>query len=75
MFVDFSNKIYIKIIFTDVLSQMPSYAKKIDRNFIKEKKDKGYETITLTIECSALIQNKFSPKLKDPDSFSIPCVI
>ena len=29
----------------------------------------------LTAECSAIIQNNMPPKLKDPGSFSIPCVI
>ncbi|KEH15543.1 hypothetical protein MTR_0848s0010, partial [Medicago truncatula] len=33
------------------------------------------ETVNLTEERSAIIQNKFPPKLKDPGSFSIPCVI
>ena len=33
------------------------------------------ETVNLTKECSAIIQNKLPPKLKDPGSFSIPCVI
>lgn len=32
-------------------------------------------TVVLTEECSATIQNKMPPKLKDPGSFSIPCVI
>ncbi|XP_050897066.1 uncharacterized protein LOC127103868 [Lathyrus oleraceus] len=29
----------------------------------------------LTVECSAIIQNNIPPKLKDPGSCSIPCVI
>ncbi|XP_074313911.1 uncharacterized protein LOC141649111 [Silene latifolia] len=33
------------------------------------------ETIAFTEECSALLQSKSSPKLKDPGSFSIPCTI
>ncbi|XP_050894510.1 uncharacterized protein LOC127101202 [Lathyrus oleraceus] len=32
-------------------------------------------TVKLTEECSVIIQNKMPPKLKDPGSFSIPCVI
>ncbi|XP_075498035.1 uncharacterized protein LOC142536422 [Primulina tabacum] len=31
--------------------------------------------VNLTENCSALVQNKIPPKLKDPGSFSIPCVI
>ena len=28
----------------------------------------------LTQECSAILQNKLPPKMKDPGSFTIPCV-
>ncbi|XP_050890444.1 uncharacterized protein LOC127095855 [Lathyrus oleraceus] len=31
--------------------------------------------MTLTAKCSALVKNNMHPKLKDPGSFSIPCVI
>ncbi|XP_075500124.1 uncharacterized protein LOC142538709 [Primulina tabacum] len=34
-----------------------------------------FETVTLSEECSAILQNKLPPKLKDPGSFSIPCTI
>ncbi|XP_050897759.1 uncharacterized protein LOC127104621 [Lathyrus oleraceus] len=44
---------------------MPSYAKFLDDD----------STVALTEECSAIIQNNMSSKLKDPGSFSIPCVI
>jgi hypothetical protein len=40
----------------------------------KRKLDKD-STVALTEECSAIFQNKMPPKLKDPGSFSIPCVI
>ncbi|GKV35161.1 hypothetical protein SLEP1_g43465 [Rubroshorea leprosula] len=31
--------------------------------------------VKLNEECSAILQNKLPPKLKDPGSFSIPCII
>ena len=34
-----------------------------------------HETIALIEKCSVLIQNKLPIKLKDPDSFFIPCLI
>ena len=34
-----------------------------------------HETVALTEECSVTIQNKLPAKLKDLDSFSIPCLI
>ena len=33
------------------------------------------ETVALTEECSAILQQKLPPKLKDPGSFTIPCTI
>lgn len=40
-----------------------------------KKKLEDDKTVALTAECSAIIQNNMPPKLKDPSSFSIPCVI
>ena len=34
-----------------------------------------YETIALFEECSAILQKKLPPKLKDSRSFTIPCSI
>lgn len=47
------------------LKEILSYKRKLDDDSI----------IELTEECNAIIQNKMPPKLKDPVSFSIPCVI
>ncbi|OMO62746.1 reverse transcriptase [Corchorus capsularis] len=38
----------------------------------KEKLEE-YSTVPLTEECSAILQRKLPPKLKDPGSFIIPC--
>ncbi|KAL0404366.1 UNVERIFIED_CONTAM: hypothetical protein Sradi_2077400 [Sesamum radiatum] len=40
-----------------------------------KRKWEGGETVKLNEECSAVLQNKLPPKLKDPGSFSIPCTI
>ncbi|XP_062085924.1 uncharacterized protein LOC133792030 [Humulus lupulus] len=34
-----------------------------------------YETVALIDECSAILQRKLPPKLRDPGSFTIPCTI
>jgi len=34
-----------------------------------------HKAVALTEECSAAIQNRLPAKLKDPNSFSIPCLI
>ena len=69
------KKLYINIPFTEALSQMPSYAKFLKEILSNKRKLEEYETVALTEECSAVIQNKLPAKLKDPASFSIPCLI
>jgi len=55
--------------------QIPSYAKFLKEILSNKIKLEEHETIALIEECSAAIQNKLPAKLKDPDSFSIPCLI
>jgi len=74
-FVDMLKKIYINVPFIEALSQMPFYEKNFKDVLSKKRKIEDNETITLTRECSVVIQKKLPPKLKDPSSFSIPCVI
>ena len=74
-FVDMLEKIYINVPFTKALSQMPLYAKILKDTLSKKRKIEDNETIALTRECSVVIQKELPPKLKHPDSFSIPCVI
>jgi len=73
-FVDMLKKICINIPFSEALSQMPLYAKFLKEIFSKKRKIEHNETLTLTRDSSAIIK-KPPPKLKDPGSFSIPCVI
>ncbi|XP_057984551.1 uncharacterized protein LOC110664552 [Hevea brasiliensis] len=54
---------------------MPSYAKFFKDTLSKKKRLEDYETVALTEKCSAILQNKLPPKLKDPGSFSIPCLV
>lgn len=54
---------------------MPSYAKFLKEILSNKKKLEDNDTMTLTAECSVPIENNMPSKLKDPDSFSIPCVI
>ncbi|XP_044467736.1 uncharacterized protein LOC123197479 [Mangifera indica] len=42
---------------------------------ITQMKLEEFEMVALSEECSAILQNKLPPKLKDPGSFSIPCVV
>ncbi|XP_022858481.1 uncharacterized protein LOC111379355 [Olea europaea var. sylvestris] len=51
------------------------YAKFLKDIISNKRKLEDHETVMLTKECSARIQNKLPPKLKDPGSFTIPCTI
>ncbi|KAJ9135078.1 hypothetical protein P3X46_032297 [Hevea brasiliensis] len=74
-FLEVLQKLYINIPFTEALSQMPSYAKFLKEILSKKRKLEDYGTVALTEEYSAILQNKLPPKLKDPGSFSISCII
>ena len=41
----------------------------------KKRRFSEFETVALTEDCSAILQRKLPPKLKDPGSFNIPCNI
>ncbi|PIN11091.1 hypothetical protein CDL12_16311 [Handroanthus impetiginosus] len=68
-------KLHINIPFAETLEQMPSYVKFMKDILSKKRRLGDYETVALTQECIAIIQNKLPPKLKDPGSFTIPCTI
>lgn len=74
-FLDVFKKLHINIPFAEALSQMPSYAKFLKEILSNKRKLEEYETVMLTEECSAILQNKLPTKLKDPGSFTIPCIL
>ncbi|XP_075483716.1 uncharacterized protein LOC142523870 [Primulina tabacum] len=51
------------------------YAKFLKDILANKRKLEDHVTVNLTENYSALVQNKIPPKLKDPRSFSIPCMI
>ncbi|XP_022873979.1 uncharacterized protein LOC111392815 [Olea europaea var. sylvestris] len=74
-FLEVFKKLHINIPLVDAMFQMPSYAM-FPKDIISNKhKLEDHETVMLTEECSARIQNKLPPKLKDPGSFTVPCTI
>jgi len=73
-FVNILKKICINIPFAEALSRMSLYAKFLKEIFSKKKTIEHNETIALTRENSEILK-KPPPKLRDPGSFAIPCVI
>ncbi|KAK5772422.1 hypothetical protein PVK06_048711 [Gossypium arboreum] len=54
---------------------MPTYAKFLNKLLTNKRKFEELSTVELNEECSAILQNKLPTKLKDPGSFTIPCLI
>ena len=74
-FLEVFKKLHINIPFAEALEQMPSYARFMKGILSRKVKLDDLETVALTEECSAVLQQKLPPKLKDPGSFTIPCTI
>lgn len=74
-FVELLKQLNITIHFTEAITQIPLYAKFLKEILSNKNKLEDDETMTLNAECSAIIQSNMPPKLKDPGSFSLPCVI
>ncbi|XP_050878874.1 uncharacterized protein LOC127082692 [Lathyrus oleraceus] len=70
-FVELLKQLNITIPFTEAITQMPSYAKFLKEIPSDNKNLEDDETVMLTAECSAIIQNNMPHKLKDPSNFSM----
>ncbi|MGI4673514.1 hypothetical protein ACR2XN_29025, partial [Klebsiella pneumoniae] len=64
-FLEVFKKLHINIPFAEALEQMSSYAKFMKGILSRKLKLEELETVALTEECSAVLQQKFHPKLKD----------
>ncbi|XP_058774441.1 uncharacterized protein LOC131648729 [Vicia villosa] len=74
-FVELLKQLHITIHFLEAITQMPSYSKFLKEILSNKRKVNDGSTVTLTKECIVIIHNKMLPKLKDPGSFFIPCVV
>ncbi|XP_021761366.1 uncharacterized protein LOC110726207 [Chenopodium quinoa] len=74
-FIDMLKQLHLSLPFTDVINQMPNYAKFLKDILSGKRTCEVVETINLAENCSAIIMNKMPPKSKDPGNFSIPCAI
>ena len=69
------QKLEINMPFTEVVTQMPLYAKFLKDILSKKRKIAGEGIVNLTATCSALMKKELPEKMKDPGSFTIPCMI
>ncbi|XP_070032877.1 uncharacterized protein [Nicotiana tomentosiformis] len=72
-FLDMLRQVNVKFSFTEVLSQMPAFAKFLKEILTKKRKIEETSMVKLTKHCSAILQNKLSQMCGDPGSFTIPC--
>ncbi|XP_074315098.1 uncharacterized protein LOC141651278 [Silene latifolia] len=74
-FLEVVKNLQVTVPFTELITQVPSYAKFMKDILTCKRNFNEVETIAFAEECSALLQSKSPPKLKDPGSFSISCTI
>jgi len=74
-FMELFTQLQVNIPFSEALDQMPVYAKFMKDLLTGRRKPRDDENIALSENCSAILQRKLPPKLKDPGAFTIPCTI
>ncbi|GJR93681.1 reverse transcriptase domain-containing protein [Tanacetum coccineum] len=71
-FLDMIRAVRINVPLVDVLAGMPNYGKFLKELISNKHKIEQISASFLSVESSAIIQNKLPPKLGDPGSFLIP---
>ncbi|XP_042031610.1 uncharacterized protein LOC121778345 [Salvia splendens] len=67
-FLEIFKRVHLNIPLIEALQQMPGYLKFLKEIISKKKRLVDYETVNLTENCSAIIQQKMSAKMKDPEA-------
>ncbi|XP_019225550.1 PREDICTED: uncharacterized protein LOC109207122 [Nicotiana attenuata] len=71
--LDMVEQVNVNLPFTEVLSQMPAYAKFLKEILTKKRKIEAISVVKLTEHCSAILQNKLPQKCGDLGSLTITC--
>ena len=74
-FLNVFKKLEINISFANALAQIPNCPRFTKEIMSNKKKLDSVGTFSLYESCSVIIQRKLPKKLRDPGSFTIPCVI
>ncbi|CAN6573228.1 unnamed protein product [Malus baccata var. baccata] len=69
------RNVHVNIPLLDAIKQILKYAKCLKKLCTTRKRIREKELVHVSENVSAMLQRKLSPKCKDPDSFTIPCVI
>ncbi|KAM1511344.1 hypothetical protein ACFX10_020250 [Malus domestica] len=73
--LDTFRKVQVNLPLLDAIKQVPKYAKFLKELCTNKRRFNDQENMALSEEVSAVLQRKLPLKLKDADSFTIPCVI
>ncbi|XP_070023239.1 uncharacterized protein [Nicotiana sylvestris] len=71
-FLDILSQVSVNLPLVEILQEVPKYARYLRDIVANKRRHAEFETVALTEECSARVQSKLPPKLKDPGSFTIP---
>lgn len=74
-FLDMLKQLSINIPFVEALTQMPKYAKFLKDMLSNKTKLEEISTVQLNRECFVALERSLPEKVKDPGSFTIPCMM
>ncbi|XP_070039996.1 uncharacterized protein [Nicotiana tomentosiformis] len=72
-FLELLKQLYVDIPFTEVLTQMPAYAKFLKKILSSKRKLEETIVVKLNTHCSSILLNKIPQMCGDQGSFTIPC--
>ncbi|XP_016475673.2 uncharacterized protein LOC107797313 [Nicotiana tabacum] len=72
IFLDILSQVRMNLPLVEILQEVPKYARYLRDIVANKRRHTEFETVAHTEECSARVQSKLPPKLKDPGFFTIP---
>ena len=72
-FVEILKKLQMNMPFSEVLANIPMHAKFLKCIVSSKKMLEDFAMVSLTKECSVVVQNRLPVKMKDLESFTVPC--
>ncbi|KAI3828207.1 hypothetical protein L1987_02304 [Smallanthus sonchifolius] len=74
-FLNIFKQLKVNLPFIEVLQHMPKYGKFLKDLLSNKKKLQEVSKVSLSEQCSAVVQNKLLEKLGDSGRFTIPCLL
>ena len=74
-FMEIFKKLQVNIPFSDMIEQVPRYARYLKDILAKKRKLPHGEQVAMTKQCSVVLTRKLPKKEKDPGNFSLKCEI